>query len=113
MVNNIKYFIVKSFILLKIFLANLFKIRIEGELPKLRPPMPTSIQVRSSRRKLRALEASLKRNPEAFTHLNYLNMLMLRSTMHSNQSQTNELQKDLDEIIKVCIDWKSRYKGEQ
>jgi hypothetical protein len=108
MITNIKNLLRKYFILIKIFFINFFSIKVLGNKPVLKIPAGASIEVRASRRKLRALERAFQKNPENFTHSNYLNMLTLSSIINSNLSNDEELNKNLDEIIKVCIDWKSR-----
>ena len=108
--NRIAYSFRRFWILFKVAVISLLPVRIGKQVPKLTHSDPAAIEVRSSRRKLRALEAALRKNPQAFSHTDYLKMLTLRAIVNSNKSNKKNLNKDLDDIIKLCIDWKARYK---
>ena len=110
MLEAIKQFILNKLFLLKIMFSTFFRLKVLGNKPVLKDPNRKSIDVRASRRKLRALEASFRKAGEDFSHSNYLNMLALRAIINSNLSKTKEFNQSVDEIIKVCLDWKARYK---
>jgi prephenate dehydratase len=64
-------------------------------------------------KKLKILKSAIEEKPEQVTHELALRFLTLSARKNSKFQNEKELKKDLEQIIKLCIDWHTKYKEEE
>jgi len=110
MINNLKLFFTRVYFITKVFFSNLFSIKVEGRILSSDTIRPISRLKSYNVKQLKTLKIYIDRNENNVDHETMLQMLVLSARVNSSADNSVELREDLKKIIKVCIDWHTKYK---
>lgn len=113
MINKLKFFAFRQLLTIKIYFISFFSIKINDTPIQITEFQPAGNLRLAENKKLKILKSTIEEKPDQVTHELALRFLTLSARKNAKFQNEKELKKDLEQIIKLCIDWHTKYKEEE